>query len=600
MPKRAASPRLEPERLQTGDAIAPDTRGMNFFAADTGFQDLLEIYLAPELVEHLRPHLHRLGALAANELDRWAALADRHPPVLHPRDRFGRDVQHVEYHPAYRELERVAFGEVGLHAMSHRGGVLDWPRPFPAPAKHAFTYLFNEAEFGLGCPINVTDSAAHLVRRFGDARLRRRLLDRMLTQNVDRLWQGAQLMTEKAGGSDVGANTSVAVRDGSAWRIHGEKWFCSNADAELATVLARPESAPAGTRGLGLFVVPRHLPDGTPNAARIVRLKDKLGTRSMASGEIVLDGAFAWPLGDLDRGFAQMTEMLNGSRLSNGVKSAALMRRAVHDARVVLDNRYAFGSRLADKPLARRQMLKILLPAEQALSMWLFTAHALERAEPAGGRRRGDSRMADVARLATPVLKLRATRDARAVTGDAMEMRGGCGYVEDFANPRLVRDAHLGSIWEGTSNIIALDAVQRAVARKGCLDAFIGALHERLEASPNVPAPLRDRARDRVDRAAAYAAEVAGDGDRESEARQAAGALYNAASAALMTWEAGRIHARRGDARRLVFAGWVIEHRLTPRDPLGRGDPAREARAAAAVLGARPVSMRRAAALAKA
>jgi alkylation response protein AidB-like acyl-CoA dehydrogenase len=225
-------------------------------------------------------------------------------------------------------------------------------------------------------------------------------------------------------------------------------------------VLARPEGAPAGTAGLGLFLMPRTLPSGEPNRYRIVRLKDKLGTRAMASGEIVLEGAAAWLVGDLGSGFKQMTEMVNQSRLSNGVRSAGMMRRAVHEALTVALGRRAFGQRLIDLPLVRRQLIKMILPAEAALSVALFTADCLDRADA------GEAEAQVVRRILTPLIKLRACRDARKVTGDAMEMRGGNGYIEEWIEPRLLRESHLGSIWEGTSNIIALDVV-RAAAKAG-------------------------------------------------------------------------------------------------------------------------------------
>src|SRR6056297_538842 len=400
-----------PERDATADAIiAPDTRDWNFFEADDGLQDLLTIYLTPELAEHLRPYLAKLGALAAGELDEAAHLADRHPPILHHRDRFGREYQSIEYHPAYRRLEEVAYGQFAMHAMSHRGGTVGWPDPLPAVAKHAFTYLFNQAEFGLGCPINVTDSGAHVIRLFGDDALKERFLPHMLTDDVQALWQGAQFMTEREGGSDVGRTATTAKQINGEWRIWGDKWFCSNADAGMALLLARPEGAGDGSRGLGLFAMPRYLDDGTPNAYRIVRLKDKLGTRSMASGEITLEGAVAYPVGPLENGLKQMLEMVNWSRLSNGVKSAALMRRAVHDASAVIHGRRVFGSLIVEKPLARRQMMKLQLAAEQALSMWFFTAEALDRSEGYGGREPSQEAKA-ILRIATPVFKFRSTRD---------------------------------------------------------------------------------------------------------------------------------------------------------------------------------------------
>lgn len=569
-------------------AIAPDTFGLNFYALDLSLRHLLDLYLAPDLRAHLEPHLQQLGWLAANDLDRWAADADRHPPVLHMRDRFGRDLQWIEYHPSYRELEKVAYGTFGMHAMSHRPGVLGWHRPFPAAAKHAFTYLFNQAEFGLGCPINVTDSGAMLVRRYGDDELKARFFDRMTTTDMDRLWQGAQFMTEKEGGSDVGRATTVAVKDGDVWRIHGDKWFCSNADASVAMLLARPEGAGPGTRGLGLFAMPRLLDDGTPNAYRIARLKDKLGTRSMASGEVVLDGAVAYQVGQLDRGFVQMAEMVNWSRLSNGVKSTALMRRGLHDALHVSRHRIAFGKVLTELPLARRQLLKLMLPVEQALSLCFFTADCLDRAEGHDGQAPSQEAQAAL-RLATPVLKFRATRDGRRVTGDAMDVRGGIGYVEEWANPRLVRDAHLGSIWEGTGNIVGLDAIQRAVGRHNAHEAFAASLHRKLDEAEGAPTAFVDKVRGLLDRAVTFAGEVAKQPENEALCRQATSALYHAASAATLTWEGAALHDLHGDARRLLYAAMAIDHRLTPSDPFAVTDMAKEERLADLLLSDEPV-----------
>src|SRR5215216_591295 len=437
--------------------LAPDTTGMNFYRADPALTDLLRLHLPDALFRHIEPHLDRLGEQAGGYLDECARLADRHTPVLHQRDKFGRDAQHIEYHPAYRELEKAAFGEFGIHALSIRKGIMGWPDKYPVVAKHAFTFLFNQTEFGMGCPINVTDGCAKLLNNFGSEALKARYLDGLTQTDMSKLTQGGQFMTEKEGGSDVGKLTTTAVPENGHWRLTGEKWFCSNADAPVVMLLARPEGAVAGTRGVGLFLMPRRLDDGTPNRYRIVRLKDKLGTRSMASGEIVLDGALAYAVGPLDRGFVQMAEMVNWSRLSNGVKSTALMRRALHDAVTVARGRVVFGKRIIDQQLARRQLLKIMLPLEQALSLCFMTADALDRAEA------GSQEAAALVRILTPVLKFRATRDARKVTGDALEMRGGVGYIEEFVPARLLRDAHLGSIWEGTSNIVAIDALKRAV-----------------------------------------------------------------------------------------------------------------------------------------
>src|SRR3984893_8682668 len=541
--------------------LAPDTSGMNFYRADQALTDLLRVHLPDALFLHIEPHLDRLGALAGGHLDECARLADRLVPVVHQRDRFVRDVQWIEYHPAYRELERAAFGEFGIHAMSVRKGILGWPDKYPVVAKHAFTFLFNQAEFGLGCPINVTDGCAKLLATFGSAALKAKYLDGLTQTDMGRLTQGGQFMTEKEGGSDVGKLTTSAMQEGDHWRLTGEKWFCSNADAEIVMLLARPEGAVGGTRGVGLFLMPRRLDDGTQNHYPIVRLKDKLGTRSMASGEIKLEGAIAHAVGKLDRGFVQMAEMVNSSRLSNGVKSTALMRRAHHDAMTVAKNRVVFGQRIIDLPLARRQLMKIMLPTEQALSMSFLTADALDRAEA------GSQDAAALLRILTPTLKFRATRDARKVCGDALEMRGGIGYIEEFATARLLRDAHLGSIWEGTGNIVALDALHRAVGRHGADAALAADLHARLDDSANVPQAWRSTLRDLTDRAVSFAREVASRADSEADARRATSLLYHVASAVALAWEGGRIHEMRGDARRLLLSRMVVDHRVSTGDP---------------------------------
>jgi alkylation response protein AidB-like acyl-CoA dehydrogenase len=570
---------------ELANVLAPDTSGMNFYRADPALSDLLRIHLSDALFSHVEPHLDRLGMLAGGHLDECARLADRHVPVLHQRDRFGRDVQWIEYHPAYRELERVAFGEFGIHAMSLRKGILGWPQTYPVVAKHAFTFLFNQAEFGLGCPINVTDGCAKLLSSFGGEALKTRYLDGLTQTDMTKLTQGGQFMTEKEGGSDVGKLTTIAVQEGDHWRLTGEKWFCSNADAEVVMLLARPQGAEGGTRGVGLFLMPRHLDDGSPNHYRIVRLKDKLGTRSMASGEIKLEGAKAYAVGRLDRGFVQMAEMVNSSRLSNGVKSAALMRRAHHDAMTVARHRVVFGQRIIDLPLARRQLMKIMLATEQALSMSFLTADALDRAES------GSQDAATQLRILTPTLKFRATRDARKVCGDALEMRGGIGYVEEFATARLLRDAHLGSIWEGTGNVVALDALNRAVGRHGAEAALAADLHARLDDATGVPQAWRDRLRGYTDRAVRFAREVAGSSNNEAEARRATSLLYHVASAVALAWEGGRIDAMRGDARRVLLSRLVVDHRIAERDPFRLLENPTAGAITDHLLGDRPIGM---------
>jgi len=552
----------------------PDSRGLNLFDADPSFRGLLGLHLDPKLCGHLLPHFGRLGEMAGAELDELALVADKNPPLLNG--------QKVEKSPAYKRLEEVAFGEYGLAAMSHRGGVLGWPEPLPPVAKYSLSYLYVQAEFGVCCPLSMTDALTRTIRKFADPALVARYLPGLTSQDMDALTQGAMFMTEQQAGSDVGLVKTLAKKEKDHWTLHGEKWFCSNVDAGLALVLARPQDAPQGTSGLSLFLLPRTLPDGSPNRYRILRLKEKLGTRDMPSGEIKLEGALAWLVGDPQQGFKQMADMINMSRLSNGMRAAGMMRRALTEALFVARNREAFGKKLIELPLMRRQLLKLMLPAEAARSVLFFISKDLEKADA------GDDAARKRVRLMTPLVKFRACRDARRVTGDAMEIRGGVGYTEEWSDPRLVRDAHLGSIWEGTSNIVALD-VLRAIRREHCLEALLPELNERIERiSPSIPRLLAGRLAASLDKAAEFAHEVAST-QSEAYARQAATGLYYACAAALLADEGTRL-GQRGDARRQLLAFLAYVHRLAPRDPLRHVTTGFEAGMADALLPETPLA----------
>lgn len=577
--------------------IAADAHGQNFHSIDRQFQDLMRLYMEPGLLHQMTPHFERLGGLAGGRLDELAMIADKHPPVLQPRDRFGRDEDWIDYHPAYREMEKIAYEEFGLHAMSHRAGVLGLAEPALPLVKYAFTYLFVQGEFGLMCPVSMSDTSNFTMKTHASPELKRLLMDRLLSQDPTRMMKGAQLMTEKAGGSDVGALETEAERIGvgadgiERWKIHGQKWFCSHADADLALILARPRGAAAGTRGLAMFALPRRLEDGSRNRYRIVRLKDKLGTRSMASGEIVLDGATAYLVGDVNRGFKQMMSQVNLSRLSHGVRAAAMMRRCLNEALAAARGRRAFGRAIAEYPLLRRQLMKIMLPTEQALSMYAFSADAMGRAD------KGDGDAANLLRILTPVYKFRACRDNIPVASAALEVKGGLGYIEEWVTARLVRDAQIGTLWEGTSNINALDVVQRAVGKAGGHKTLSAALKAKYEPSGALPGQYKGLLGATLDRVERFVEAVAADPKHEKRSRLAAGALYHATTAALLAWEGATLGAQGGDARRLLLSRLVIEHRLAPQDPLSLGEQTWEEEAINLLLDDAPVPLAKAVSL---
>ncbi|MEI2627446.1 acyl-CoA dehydrogenase family protein [Erwinia aphidicola] len=535
----------------------PDRHDVNLFTSDTTLQALLPLYLSDALRKQLHARLQTLGALAGGRLNALAESADKNPPQLKMRSRTGSDRQSIIKHPAYSEMEQLAFGDFAMAALSHRADLPGWPGPCPPLVKYLFTYLFVQAEFGLMCPVSMTDSLARTLKKFGSPMLTQRYLPRLTSLDAATRLQGTMFMTEQDAGSDIAATTALAVPAQDHYLLYGEKWFCSNPDAGLAMVLARIEGAPGGIKGVSLFLLPRTLEGGAANAYRILRLKDKLGTRSMASGEIRLEGAQAWLVGEAGRGFVQMADMINNSRLSNGVRSAGLMQRAVSEAFYIARQRRAFGKTLIEQPLMRRQLLKILLPCEQARSMVLQSAEILRRADG------GDKQAYALLRILTPLIKFRACRDARKVTADAMEVRGGCGYIEEWGDPRLFRDAQLGSIWEGTSNIVALD-VRRAILREQSLEALAPWLAHYLSEA-KLGSELQQQfaaAQEQVWALAAASAQPEG----TALARAAASGLYHFISAVIMAWESQQA----GLPARRQLAQLILIHKLLPHNPLGR------------------------------
>jgi acyl-CoA dehydrogenase len=613
-------PTLSPRQSEIDSTEPTDHQGLphfeplteqgsiNRFDIDHQLQALMRIYLEPKLCEAIWPAMQKMGALAGGPLDALAHDADHHPPVLSHRERNGHNKQRIDKHPAYQTLEKIAFGQFGLAAMNHRAGIMGADAPWPPIAKYLLSYLFVQSEFGLCCPLSMTDSLTRTLSRFGSPELVEQYLPALTSTDLDELAQGAMFMTEQGAGSDVAHTASIAYEDSSRaglsdesaqgqsrggqhlepnWRLYGEKWFCSNPDADLAMVLARTGPMQDGIKAVSLFLMPKCLPNGQPNHYRIVRLKDKLGSRSMASGEISLLGARAFLIGEAGRGFVQMADMVNNSRLSNGMRAAGMMRRAAQEAWFFAQHRRAFGKTLAEMPLMQRQLMKIRLPAEQALSMMFQAAQALKLSDDLRHqheKRRAHDDLSDIdssdaayrlayglTRLLTPLIKFRACRDARKVCGDAMEVRGGCGYIEEWADARLLRDAHLGSIWEGTSNIVALD-VMRAIKRDAgleALDAHSARLvddikrnsrQDRLLASLSLWEGAQTRLKALV-RVAAFE-------ERDDLARKASSALYNSTTALFMLWEASQMQEGAAADFRNAAAAQVIRNRLLGADPL--------------------------------
>jgi acyl-CoA dehydrogenase len=466
--------------------LIPDTSGINFYTADLDLSYHMRQSLSTEDFERAQRILSRMGEVASRRMDELAQVADRQGPVLIQYDKRGQRVDEVVFHPAYHELERIAYQDFAIAACTHREGSLGWPGKVPQQVKFALGYLGMQAEAGVFCPVSMTDALARVFERYASKPLKQRFLPALTALKMDELKQGAMFLTEKQGGSDVGLTATIArPRPGEnlvdntlqpQWELWGDKWFCSNVSADLILTLARPEGAPAGTRGLGLFLVPSMLDDGTRNAYTINRLKDKLGTRSLATGEVTLHGAQAYLVGNLGRGFVQMTEMINLTRIWAAFGSLAAMRRSFLEALAYTRERVAFGRPLAEHPLMRRQLVDLLIEVEGCAALAFETVAVLERVD-----RHGVEEDRRLLRILTSLCKYYLPKRGEYVTIEALEMLGGNGYIEEWANPRLLRDAIVNVVWEGSSNVIVLD-VARAIAREGVDAALFAMLKNRLQA----------------------------------------------------------------------------------------------------------------------
>ncbi len=405
------------------------------------------------------------GELAGRrETIAWGFQANAFPPVLRTHDRGGRRIDEVEFHPSWHALLGLGV-EHGLHALpwsrAYRG------RPGAQVARAAKFLMLAQVEAGVGCPLSMTYSAVPALA--AEPELAAEWIPRLTAAAYDprlvpaREKAGAlcgMAMTEKQGGSDVRANTTWArpAGSGGAYEITGHKWFCSAPMCDAFLVLAQ---APGG---LTCFLLPRFIPGGERNRFHLQRLKDKLGNRSNASSEVELAAAWARRVGAEGRGVATIIEMVNHARLDCVLGSAALMRQAVAQAIHYARHRSAFGRRLHAQPLMANVLADLAIESEAATVAALRLARAYDPRD-AGDTGR-DTGAGDPAfrRLATAVLKYWICKRAVPVAAEALECLGGNGYVEEWGMARLLREAPLNSIWEGSGNVQCLD-VLRAIGR---------------------------------------------------------------------------------------------------------------------------------------
>lgn len=444
-------------QLQAWEAAKP----RNFYTSDENFQRVLRYYLGDDQMEALEPRFQAFGETVATVIDPLLRI-DYQPECLPRLERYthmGERVEAVTFHPNHHEAGRHIWAS-GIMALQREPGRL-------LEQAALFYLLTHVGEGGHACPIACTAGLARALQWHGSPELQARYLPPLLEDDYDRCHRGAQFLTEVQGGSDVGANIVRAepLHDGSgAWRITGEKWFCSVIDADQFLMTARPVGAPEGTRGLGCFLVPRRLPDGTLNRFFVRRLKEKLGTRLLATAETDFDGALAWPIGRLDEGYKiAIGVVLNTSRWLNAVACAGLMRRAFVEAATFAAHRTAFGHTIGAYPMVQENLATIRVLMEAAVASTFYLTALFNRLEL------GLAEEPERAfwRFLVNANKYVTAVDAGETVHRAVDVLGGNGTIEDFSVlPRLYRDQLVLENWEGTPNVLALQ-VMRDMAQRG-------------------------------------------------------------------------------------------------------------------------------------
>jgi alkylation response protein AidB-like acyl-CoA dehydrogenase len=436
----------------------------NQFRDDPLLGPWLRRTVPPAVLAALNPELDALGGLAGGELYRLQ-LADRaQEPVLTQWDAWGRRVDEVVVSPLWREAERLS----ATHGLVATGYDRSLGR-FARIAQFAKVFLFHPSSDVYTCPLAMTDGAVRTLVESGNQALIDRAVPRLTSRDPAQFWTSGQWMTETTGGSDVGRTETRAVETASGWLLYGRKWFTSAVTSQMALTLARPVDNPPGGKGLAMFFVEVRDAMGRLNGIRVDRLKDKLGTRKVPTAELLLDGARATLVGAPANGTRAIEPMLGVTRMWNSVCAVACMRRGLALARSYAAERKAFGQPLAQLPLHADTLAGLEAETWGAFLMTFLLVELNGRHEVG----EIDDEQRALLRLLTPLTKLVTGKQAVAVVTEVIESFGGAGYVEDTGLPQLLRDTHVLPIWEGTTNVLSLDALLRSDLNSG-LAALMG------------------------------------------------------------------------------------------------------------------------------
>lgn len=450
----------------------------HFYERDKNLQSLLKNHLHETFFKWADTELNDFSEKCTGVFDERAVHTDREgQPKLIRYDKMGNEISKVWFNEGYRQTVADTYGAgiVGyihkeIPELGHKGNYV-----------YAFAqgYLLSHAEPGFYCPVTLSKATAYLLDQYSEGFVRERFLPHVLATGDEELYEGATFLTERQGGSDVGANETVAIQNGDSYKLTGEKYFASNAGAcGVTMVLARIEGATDGTRGLSLFAVPWE-ENRLAGNLRIRRLKDKLGVRAVASAEVEFTDATGYLVGDADKGFFYMMEALNLSRICNAVASIGIMRRSLLEAYDYATTRNAFGKQLIQYPMVQSTLTKLAAKQDISLKAVFDVIGLMDHVMGPETKKSASQQDTILFRLLVAVVKKETAEQAIHFARESLEMHGGNGYIEDFVTPRLLRDAQVLTVWEGTANILGLE-VLRLLTKYHVDELFTTMMTERL------------------------------------------------------------------------------------------------------------------------
>lgn len=527
--------------------IAPDFG--HPYQEDEILKEFIERTFSGNDLSMVQEDLERFGGRIISELEKLAVAAEAHQPVHVPYDPWGKRIDEIKVSDAWKKLNDIAATE-GIVAAGYERKFGELSRVY----QFAKLYLYHPSSAIYSCPLAMTDGAARLLELYGDEEMKKRAYSALTSRDPQKFWTSGQWMTERTGGSDVSGTSTIAKKSGKGYSLHGVKWFTSATTSQMAMTLAKIE----GQEKLSLFYLELRDKEGNLQNIQINRLKDKLGTKALPTAELTLNGTPAVLIGEEGKGVKTIATLFNITRLYNACCSVGYMRRGIALAVDYSTKRVAFGRKIIDHGLHAEMLADLQVRFEASFLMTFQAAHLLGKEE----LKSASEIESGAFRLLIPLVKLYTAKEGVHISSEVIESFGGAGYVEDTGLPVILRNAQVLSIWEGTTNVLSLDAL-RAIRKENAGEFFLKDLKRRLENLKRTELiPMKDRINLAVEKISRHLVSSTNEEELNTEARSLAFGLSRIYCASLLVEHAEWLLVNKQSKRGVLVAERFLRHEL--------------------------------------